>query len=101
MAKTELVPRWPLTENCCVKLAAPFVSVVVPAPSVSSWVKSRLLSGRLETCLLESWAPFPSGSTSAGLETGAAGAVAGDCPAVGGSAADGPPALGWRSSMVP
>src|ERR1043165_8364488 len=41
--------------NCRVKLLAPLVSVVVPPARASSLVKSRLLSGRLATCLLESW----------------------------------------------
>ena len=42
---TVAVPRWPLTVNCCVKFAAPLVSVCVPAASRSNWLKSRLLSG--------------------------------------------------------
>ena len=57
MAKTAAVPRCPLTANCCVKFDAPLVSVMVPAASSSSWLKSRLLSGSPETALLDSCSP--------------------------------------------
>ena len=50
-------PRCPLTANCCVKFAAPFASVIVPAASSSSLLKSRVLSGRLETSPLERCSP--------------------------------------------
>src|SRR6266850_2325782 len=43
MAKTAAEPRWPLTANCCVKLAAPLVSVMVPAARRRSLLKSRSL----------------------------------------------------------
>ena len=54
---TVALPRCPLTVNCCVKFAAPFVSVCVPADSSSSWLKSRLLSGRADTCLSDKSSP--------------------------------------------
>src|SRR6202165_6122869 len=57
MAKTAAVPRWPLTANCCVKLAAPLVSVMVPAARRRSLLKSRSLRGRLETSALERRSP--------------------------------------------
>src|SRR5579863_8092088 len=57
MANTAAVPRWPFTANCCVKFAAPLVSVIVPAASNSSWLKSRLFNGREETALPESCSP--------------------------------------------
>src|ERR1035441_4502262 len=46
-----------MTANCWVKFAAPFVSVMVPAASSSSWLKSRLFSGSPETSLPESRSP--------------------------------------------
>src|SRR4029077_16568021 len=49
IAKTVAEPRWPLTANCCVKLAAPLASVMVPAASRRSLLKSREFRGRLET----------------------------------------------------
>ena len=56
-AKTASTPRCPFTANCCVKLVAPFVSVIVPAASRSNWLKSRLLSGIAVTDLLLSVSP--------------------------------------------
>src|ERR1017187_6274520 len=57
MANTVVMPRCPLTVNCWVKLAAPLVSVCVPAASRSSWLKSRLLRGSAATWRLESSSP--------------------------------------------
>ena len=57
MANTAAVPRWPFTANCCVKLEAPLVSVMVPAASSSNWLKSRLFRGRSETALPDSFSP--------------------------------------------
>ena len=57
MAKTAAVPRWPFTANCCVKFAAPLVSVMVPAASRSNWLKSRLFRGSEETALLDNCSP--------------------------------------------
>ena len=57
MAKTVVVPRWPLTANCCVKFAAPLASVMVPAANKSSLLKSRELSGRLDTSFRERCPP--------------------------------------------
>ena len=45
IAKVASTPRWPLMANCWVKLVAPLASVMVPAASSSSWLKSRLFSG--------------------------------------------------------
>ena len=57
VAKTAVTPRCPFIENCCVKFAAPLVSVIVPAASRSSLLKSRSFKGRFETSLLESRSP--------------------------------------------
>jgi hypothetical protein len=57
MANTAAVPRCPLTANCCVKLDAPLVSVMVPAASSSSWLKSRLFRGIAETALADNCSP--------------------------------------------
>src|SRR6266850_2691655 len=57
MAKTAAEPRWPLTANCCVKLAAPLVSVMVPAARRRSLLKSRSLRGRLDTSPVERRSP--------------------------------------------
>jgi len=63
MAKTDAVPRCPFTANCCVKLAAPFVSVIVPAASSSNLLKSRSFRGRLETSpLVRCSPPLPCGA---------------------------------------
>src|SRR6476620_11372406 len=55
--KTVVEPRWPFTENCCVKLAAPLASVMVPAASRRSLLKSREFRGRLETLDAERSSP--------------------------------------------
>jgi len=67
MAKTVVAPRWPFTANCWVKFAAPLVSVMVPAASKSNWLKSRLLSGNVDTSFLDKRLPpleFDSGAAS-------------------------------------
>src|SRR4029077_11419509 len=56
-AKTVAVPRYSFRANCAVKLAAPLVSVMVPAASSSNLLKSLALSGRLETSPLERCSP--------------------------------------------
>ena len=43
--------------NCAVKLVAPFASVMVPAASSSSVLKSRLFSGSSLTAWLDSSSP--------------------------------------------
>ena len=57
MEKTVVEPRWPLTANCWVKLAAPLASVMVPAASRRSLLKSREFRGRLETLEAERRSP--------------------------------------------
>ncbi len=57
MEKTVVEPRWPLTANCCVKLAAPLASVMVPAARRRSLLKSREFRGRLETLEAERRSP--------------------------------------------
>ena len=57
IANTASTPRWPFTANCCVKLVAPFASVIVPAANSNSWLKSRLLSGSTLTVWLDSASP--------------------------------------------
>src|SRR6516225_440055 len=67
MAKTVVEPRWPFTANCWVKFAAPLVSVMVPAASKSNWLKSRLLSGNVDTSSFDKRSPpldFDSGVAS-------------------------------------
>src|SRR5271169_2895399 len=67
MAKTVVEPRWPFTANCWVKFAAPLVSVMVPAASKSNWLKSRLLSGNVDTSFFDKCSPpldFASGAAS-------------------------------------
>src|SRR5437016_9697678 len=56
-ANTVATPRCPFTANCCVKFAAPLVSVIVPAASSSNLLKSRVFSGKLETSVPESVSP--------------------------------------------
>jgi hypothetical protein len=57
MAKTASTPRWPSMANCCVKLVAPFTSVMVPAASRRSVLKSRPLRGSELTESLDSFSP--------------------------------------------
>ena len=57
MAKVASTPRCPLMANCAVKLVAPLVSVMVPAASSSSVLKSRLFSGSSLTAWLDSSSP--------------------------------------------
>src|SRR5215831_5693648 len=65
-ANTVAVPRCPFTANCCVKFAAPLVSVIVPAASKSSLLKSREFSGRLDTSDRERCSPpLPCGAEAA------------------------------------
>src|SRR5208283_6130338 len=73
-ANSAAVPRCPLTANCCVKLAVPFESVMVPAASSSSWLKSRLFRGSSETALLDKLLP-PEDCATTGIAEGVFGAV--------------------------
>jgi hypothetical protein len=57
MAKVASTPRCPLMANCAVKLVAPLASVMVPAASSSSVLKSRLFSGSSLTAWLDSSSP--------------------------------------------
>ena len=57
MANIASTPRCPSMANCCVKFVAPFVSVIVPAASSSSVLKSRPFSGSELTDWLESFSP--------------------------------------------
>ena len=57
IANTASTPRWPLIANCCVKLVAPFASVIVPAAKRSNWLKSRLFNGSSDTVRLDNCSP--------------------------------------------
>src|ERR1700730_14724917 len=58
-AKTVATPRWPLTANCWVKLAAPLASVIVPAARSNNLLKARALRGKLDTSALERGSATP------------------------------------------
>ena len=57
IANVASTPRWPLMANCAVKLVAPLASVMVPAASSSSVLKSRLFSGSSLTAWLDNSSP--------------------------------------------
>ena len=57
IANTASTPLCPLMANCCVKFVAPLTSVMVPAASRSSVLKSRPLSGSSLTDWLDSFSP--------------------------------------------
>ena len=57
MAKVASTPRWPLIANWAVKLVAPLASVMVPAASSRSELKSRLFKGSSLTAWLDSSSP--------------------------------------------